>query len=374
MKKIITIFTTIILCTFAFAEGYKPVLHSKGTIRQQGFGGLYTTDKNSFEGMYANPAMLGERKKHSLFPSIQVNAAGELETGWNLIKKMKDGIQPQDIMNELSGKDRIVLKADVLPILSFGHISPVGFGWGLNTQVYADAIIPSVNKSNINVGAETVLTLGFGFKIINAEYFGLSVGATAKGFVQANAGYNGNPLEIQDYFKDIQNVPIDLTYGFGFDAGALVTIAKFLDIGVAYYDIYTPTYTTSLKLADKSVTGKSEGKIPGRLAAGVGFNIPVDGKFLSNCKIMVDYRDVFALFGQGQSARNPILELSAGIELSLFKILNFRFGISEMYPAAGFGLSFGTFKIEGSFYGRELGLEPGSAPCLNAGLNIGFNY
>ena len=57
MKKIAVIFSIFLLsASVIFAGEFKPELHTNPSVRQQGFGGFYTSDIDNFYGMYANPA------------------------------------------------------------------------------------------------------------------------------------------------------------------------------------------------------------------------------------------------------------------------------------------------------------------------------
>ena len=89
-----------------------------------------------------------------------------------------------------------------------------------------------------------------------------------------------------------------------------------------------------------------------------------------------DYNNIWPLITKQKTYRNPILELSFGTEVLLFnKVLALRAGIRDMYPAAGIGLNLGKkFKTDFSVFGKELGLEPGSNPQLNAGFSMSIKY
>ena len=87
---------------------------------------------------------------------------------------------------------------------------------------------------------------------------------------------------------------------------------------------------------------------------------------------MVDCNDLVSAFSNDPTKRNPALEFSAGTEIVFFKTIILRFGVDEMYPAAGIGIRLGAFNIDASIYGQELGYEPGARPQLNTAFSIGF--
>ncbi|MCR5612851.1 hypothetical protein [Treponema sp.] len=375
MKKYIISAAISAMCALSvFAGEFKPELHINPSVRQQGFGGFYTTDVDNFYGIYANPAALGRKRKHALFPSIDAHIAGPLAD----MLDIKDAIMNQDMakLGTIIDKNNgLKLGVDVAPLLCFGKISSWGFGWAFNTDVFVKATIPSVTLSDISAGAESVLTMGFGFPIIRTDNHMLSVGATAKGFAQIATAYNGNALEfINKISKDYKSLPAYLTAGFSFDVGAMYTLCNAIDVSVVWYDAFSMAFISQSTFGELKFNFNKNVMLDSRLAAGVAYHLPVawTNGFISSFKIMADYRNFFVLFKPGM--RNPILELSCGTELVLGNILSLRFGMQEMYPAVGVGLSFGVFKLDFSMYGRELGLEPGSAPCLNASLFLGFTY
>lgn len=375
MKKLFAIIQTVILSSvFAFGVEFTPQLHSAPSVRQQGFGGLFTTDADNYWGFYANPAMLGRHKKHSLFPGIEARVAGPLEDYGTIISSLSGGDLNalKDVINKNKG---LKLSCDVQPLLSFGHISEWGFGWGFKTQVFANASIPSATISDIEVGIENVLTLGFGLRVINTANNQLYVGATAKGFAQTAFSYTGNPLQLVNKITtDFSQIPLNFSAGYGFDVGLMYTLCHFMDVSVVCYDVFTQAFISPINIKAFKFDFSRNTIIQPRLAAGVAFNFPVEWTrgVISSAKVMVDYRDFFVFFKP--LSRNPLLELSAGLELTLANIFSVRFGMQELYPAVGVGFNFGNFKIDASLYGRELGVEPGNAPCLNASVFIGVAY
>ena len=91
MKKNLVLSGVLIFLSAIISAGeFKPSLHTAPSVRQQGFGGFYSTDLDNFYGIYANPAILGLHAKHSLFPSIDVRAAGLLKDSVNIINAVSN--------------------------------------------------------------------------------------------------------------------------------------------------------------------------------------------------------------------------------------------------------------------------------------------
>lgn len=377
MKKFAVIFSTIILsASVIFAGEFKPELHTSPSVRQQGFGGFYTTDIDNFYGMYANPAALGKRRAHSLFPGLDVQVGGPLKDTFNIINAVSamDTTALSDIIARNNGLN---LDVDVQPLLSFGHVTGFGFGWGFTTQAFVNTTIPGVALTDVDAGVEAVLTLGFAFPIVNTDNFLLSVGATAKGFAQGATTYTGSMTDLVTKLKDDPtSMPLYLSTGFTFDVGVFLSICNTIDVSAVYYNPFSMAFVSEGTIGSPSFDfdTKNIKQLDPRLAAGVAYHIPVawTNGVITSFKVMADYKNFYTLFQTGK--RNPWLELSCGTELVLGNMFAMRFGMAEMLPSAGIGFKFGTFNIDMSLYGRELGLEPGSSPCMNAAVFVGFTY
>lgn len=375
MKKILlTLF--IAFSALLFADNFKPQLHITPSVRQQGFGGFYTTDVDNFYGLYANPAMLGTHKKHSLFPGLGLTVSGPFDQ----MPDFFEGVSSQDLTNlaELLRKNNgLKFGMNVQPLLSMGHVSGFGFGWGLCTDIFMSASVPNLSRSDINIGAETVLTAGFGFPIIHTDNHLLTVGITAKGFFQMSTLFNEGIISVSSKLQnfDINDIPMYVTAGFGFDAGVYYSMCNCIDFAIVYHDPWSPAWVAKTDISNiKDFHFGSMQTLEPKLSAGIAWRVQTAATrgAITSLRIMADYKNIFTPFKK--LGRNPWLELNAGAELVLANIVSFRVGLNELYPACGIGFSFGHFKIDMSMYGKELGLEPGNSPCLNAALFIGVTY
>lgn len=375
MKKI---FLAIIFISFSFvfADNFKPQLHITPSVRQQGFGGFYTTDVDNFYGIYANPAMLGKHKKHNLYPGLAMTLSGPLGDLPDLVKFISD--QNVDKLGKMLRDNKgIKLGMDIEPFLSVGHTTEWGFGWAFNTNIFLEATIANLTRSNIYTGTESILTAGFGFPVIHTDNHLLSVGATAKGFYQIGFSFTEGILSVAQKIQDfnIKNIPVYTSIGFGFDLGIYYSLCDFIDFAMVYHDPWSPTWVSKSDIDNISKFNfDTMTTLDPKLSIGVCWKAQTAATrgAITSLKIMADYKNIFTPFKK--LGRNPWLELNAGAELVLANIVSFRVGLNELYPACGIGFSFGHFKIDMSMYGKELGLEPGSSPCLNAALFIGVTY
>lgn len=375
MKKTILRFLVFTLVSFgAAASDYVPKLHTTPSVRQQGFGGFYTTDVYNFYGIFANPATLALKKEHALFPSIDLNLAGPLKDVKNIVKSLSDG--DTTLLSKIIEKNNgLQFGMNVSPLLSFGKISPIGLGWAFNTQVFMNASVPSVALSDVNLGLESLFRLGFGFRLINTDNHFLGVGATGKAFAQFAASNTGNIIDfIQKIKNDFSSIPAYFSIGYGIDLGAYYSLCNRLDIGFTWHDALTFAHVTESTIGDlKFEFGKAQ-KLDSKVSCGVAYRFPVDWSngIITSFKVMAEYRDITNLFGD--QIRNPVLDFACGTELVVGSFVSVRAGINDMYPAFGVGLAMKNFKLDFSVYGSELGLEPGSTPCLNSSIFIGFTY
>lgn len=375
MKKILSkLIIFSFLSSFVFATDFTPTLHINPSVRQQGFGGFYTTDVDNFYGIYANPATLGTNREHGLFPSIDVNVMGPLSDIGNIISSVSKG-DTNGLSEVIRKNNGLNAGLNVLPLISFGKISPMGLGWAFNTQVFMNASIPNVSLSDINLGVESVFRMGFGFKLLNTDHHFLSVGATGKIFAQIACSYTGNVLDFIDSItNNPTSVPAHFSLGYGVDIGAYYSLCNRLDLGFTWHDVFTVAHVSSSTIENiKFKFGKGQ-ILDSKMSTGLAYRFPMEwtNGLVTSFKVMADYNDIMNLFGN--QIRNPILDFSCGAEIVFGNFLSIRAGLNEMYPAAGLGLSISNFKLDFAIYGSELGLEPGSTPCLNSSIFIGFTY
>ena len=167
--------------------------------------------------------------------------------------------------------------------------------------------------------------------------------------------------------------------GYGINAGAQYEFANFLSAGIVWNNILAPTFTTDIPLdedSDKEFTFKDarKDKLDSTLAVGFGVKIPTSFSMgiISSWTAYLDHDNILDFFAKDKIVKNPILGLSAGTEVVLFKTIALRLGINESYLAAGCGIRLAAFNIDAAVFGSELGLEPGAKPQLNAALSISF--
>ena len=379
MKKIFTILLCLVISVSLFAQE---------DVRSMGMGGNHITDYSDVYITQKNPAGLGFAEKHDLWTNTQVEIGGPLEDFMNIADNLANsdndsgddssGIEDAiiDLVKENNG---LATGLNVVGPLQFGFIKN-NFGLLFSEELFVDVNVPSISRGNVDIGLDINLLLGYGHKI-DLGIHDIALGISANLFSRAiNIGVDGSLTEIFDKVEDMDNLPATSMIGYGINAGVQYEFANFLSAGIVWNNILAPTFTTDIPLdedSDKEFTFKDarKEKLDPTLAVGFGVKIPTSFTLgiISSWTAYLDHDNILDFFAKDKIVRNPILGLSAGTEVVLFKTIALRLGINESYLAAGCGIRLAAFHIDAAVFGSELGLEPGAKPQLNAALSISFH-
>jgi len=96
--------------------------------------------------------------------------------------------------------------------------------------------------------------------------------------------------------------------------------------------------------------------------------------YMSNLKLMLDYRDIFDFWTHPATASNPLLHFGLGAEVTLLDVLAVRAGFGGGYFSAGLGMNLTAFHLDLTMFGRELSSEPGLRPQFNLIVSTLFRY
>ena len=388
---VIFIFSAVFSQTFEYDFSIPAIEHA----RDLGMGSAYVTDTETYFAFLANPASLALTGDKTLFPIVTSRLAAPYTLIPQAIVTFQD--ENSDILGfvgqSLSETKGINAAFNTAGPLCFGAIRK-GFGWGVFNETYASFDMPSLLSASLYGGNETLLRLGYGYPVKLSIPIILAVGLSADIVNKVEGLYNINSMQLMELATggDIPLtsliMPIYTSFGYGLDAGVTIKLFNMLSLSYVwddfFYGVYTqksdlinkimddPTKISSYTSADsiKTTIGSSK-----KMSAGIGFDIPlaeISNNFVSSWIVMVDCNDLISAFSNDPTKRNPALEFSAGTEIVFFNTIILRFGVDEMYPAAGVGIRLGTFNIDASIYGQELGREPGNRPQLNTAFSIGF--
>lgn len=399
MKKLYTIiFCTFVMCTAAVSQSfdYNFIMPQITFARDRGMGSAYLTDTTTYFSFLSNPASLALTGDRNLYPIINTRVAGPLE----IIPEIIDTAQSEDpdflglISKTLTGSTGINFATDIAGPLCFGAIRK-GFGWGFFNETYLSFDMPSLFSATAYGGNESLLRFGYGYPIKLPVPLTISVGLSADLVNKVEGFYRMNAFDLiglamgEDVSFASFTIPVYTTLGYGLDAGITLKAFNIISLSYVWDDFFYGQYIKRSNQAEKiledpsnftsylwtSAQTKTNIGASKNMAAGLGVDIPiadVSKNFISSWIFMVDCNDLISTFSNDPRKRHPILEFSAGTEIVFFKTIILRFGLDEMYPAAGIGIRLGAFNIDASIFGQELGSEPGSRPQLNTAFSIGF--
>ena len=383
---------TITLCTvFLFScvsfFAYTPRRIEPVDTRSEAFGGPHYTDVSSFYTLFSNPAALAFAENKTLWPPIiAFGTGGPLDKmnklAWKFITKKIDMNDQQALIDnvvDLIGDTGFSISERIGGPLTFGAIRN-NFGWGFVNTTSLNLNIFSVSRTDIRAGSGLAFVAGYAFPWDFGKGGTLSIGLSGRVGAQFETEYTQALTELMNGAFD--KIPFYLSFGGGFDIAAQYKIGAF-SIATVWQDVYSPVWTKTYVGLGALQSGKGSrfrhGKPDSKFGFGARFDIPVKdwaGDIVPEWAVYVDYNNIWPLMTKQKIYRNPILELSFGTEVLLFnKVLALRAGVNDMYPAAGVGLHLGKkFKTDFSVFGKELGLEPGSNPQLNAGFSMSIKY
>lgn len=398
MKKFYTIIVcSLVLCTAVFSQtfDYNFVMPQFQHARDLGMGSAYLTDTTTYFSFYTNPASLAFTGDRTLFTVTNARIAGPLD----IIPEVIDIIQNPEadvlgfVTDTLGETKGLNFATDITGPLFFGGIRK-GFGWGLVNETYLSFDMPSLLSATVYGGNESILRFGYGYPIKLPIPLTIAVGLSAEAVNKVEGYYRLGAFDLLKMATGGEislaslALPVYTSLGYGLDAGLTLKALNMVSLSFVWYDFFHGIYTQKADQAYKIIedpenyseylkAGASKTTIGSskKMALGVGVDVPlakITNNFISSCIVMVDCNDLVSTFANDPKKRNPILEFSAGTEVVFFKTIILRFGLDEMYPAAGVGIRLGAFNIDASIYGQELGYEPGSRPQLNTAFSIGF--
>jgi hypothetical protein len=270
---------------------------------------------------------------------------------------------------------------DVLGPLFFGYVgNGLGFGIFNNTKVRYWTWGPYPQGYSI-AEEDFVLISGYSFGIpLPAAWDStLDVGFTVPLFASARS----------DSTKDIRGLltsqltlmgliatePFTIATGAGIEVGTLYSLGKVFSVGVVARNlgiVAQRQYDTFLSFAAAGQPAVRNVPLPMDLTVGIMWSPPVKDwiGFLDGFSLMVDYRNAIDFLTYTAAATDPLLHISAGVELQLLKILYLRAGFYQMLPSFGLELDLTLFKVNLAMIGRELSTKPGGYPIFGYMLGL----
>jgi hypothetical protein len=257
-----------------------------------------------------------------------------------------------------------------------------GIGIGLLTDL--DLLLTQDGDSTTSIFVEPVFTtspvvgLSHGFRFGDSR---LIIGGDVRGILRARTPDRislSTVLEMMDGEEgsdDPMNIELDVSVGYGFDAGAIFELDGGLTVGGVVQNIGGTKMITARKtgndlqtamdthgsdvqalyddvFADPDANGYSY-QIPMSITGGVGFETP--DKEALDMRFAAEYTHTF--YEEEANIDHDTLwkNIHLGGEVSLFRFLKVRGGFNQGYLTAGVGFDLFVIELDATYYSRELG-------------------
>jgi opacity protein-like surface antigen len=345
------------------------------------YGGPHIAYSNDIATLLVNPALLKPIKQIA-FGQIGLGIQGDVfglgGVAADLVTS-SDGGKLDTRSLEKFTKDsggKVPFGLDIRLPLASGYI---GNGWGIGffNRVYTDFSLIGTNvKAAANL--DFMINFGMAFDFLQIGDHDLDWGFTTRLFNRETTLLRNGLLTIaQDADEFTKNIPFSMIFGGGLDLGLKYSYGKHLTAGLVLDDIISPSYIRNYTTDFSQFNYNNDKKfnfwgVNPRLNAGAAYTFaPLKWLEMS---VMLDYRDIVNIFNNDYSTRNPILNLGIGTEITFIKHFSIRAGLNDMLPAIGLGFDISFFKLDFSYYGKELSNEPGGMSTYAFDLDFLFRY
>lgn len=351
--------------------------------RMAALGGPHAASYSGVDAIFENPA--GFVSEHA---EIGVSALDFALTGpiFDIAGMVAGG---SDLLAGLAGlfddNGRLYVSLDALGPLAFSYVGK-GLGYGLFNRSVATINAASLLSVAYSISEEFLLAGGYAYRFDLGGRQILDIGIMPKGFVRASVGETVSLDGVMSLVSDLSSLTggsvFTMASGVGFDVGLRWSYDDTVSVGLVAHDAYSPAMVTTYTSFDdfvadpqSSMVGESVyAVVSPNLAFGVEYVFPFAflDRIGAEVTFLADYVDILDLMSA--VPRNPILNVSLGVEVRLLDILFLRGGVSDALPAAGFGIDLSAFSFSLAMYGTELGIEPGARPAFNLLVALDFRY
>jgi hypothetical protein len=357
------------------------------TPRLMALGGPHPALVDDFTSALYNPAGLRTAEPHFSIAELSAHTAGPIFDVATAVLGA-DTTDPAAILASpgfLTLLNGLGAEATLLGPISFGYVgSGVGFGFLSSTHIDLESVgaIPQITAI---ITEEIEFRAGYAFRFLLGESSALTVGALLKAVAVGAIALERSVLDLASNFdlnaESLLTEPFQLNTGVGLDAGLLVELSETWRIGLVAADLYSPVrstlYATTQDLLDSAAPAQTVNNLrPIQLDAGIAWapTLSTERGSTEKLTVLLSYRDALDFLFNPAGARNPILHVAAGVELTMLEILAWRVGFADGLFAAGVGLDLTLFHLDLSMYGSERSLQPGLRPTYNIALGLRFGF
>ncbi|HUX21500.1 MAG TPA: hypothetical protein VMW69_09680 [Spirochaetia bacterium] len=355
--------------------------------RTSAIGGAHAALADDLTTLFSNPAGFYEVQPEIRLSEITMHLQGPIfdlagVAAGGLSGNFAQLLGSSNVQNLLQS---IYASMNLIGPISFGYVGK-GLGFGIFNTTGVTFTNTAPFTIAFSAGEQLMLDGGWAFRIPLPQAWNssLDAGVMMKSGLQGISYLQKSLFELPSLFNSIglstlTGAPFYFNTLIGLDAGLRYSYKDWFSVGIVGHDIYTPVlqseYPTLQSFIDNSATPtKSNTVLPFNLSVGTLFTPdlgPLD-LIISNFKLMLDYSNALDFLLYPATARNALLNMGLGTEITLLKILELRAGFHEGLFSAGLGLDLKYFRLDASMYGTELSSEPGLQPVFN--MIVGFSF
>jgi hypothetical protein len=351
----------------------------------EAMGGAFVPIARGYEALYTNPA--GFSRKGGQLTFLNVNLGPYFLPTQEMIsfaEEMANGDGGEVSSEKISELiQSIDLSKGTGANLNAGMgFAAYGIGFGLLTDL--DLFVIQEGDTYATTVVEPLMTtsavggLSFGFNFGDSR---LIVGGDVRGILRARTP---DPISMQTILEifeeddseyDPMTQELDVSVGYGFDAGAIFELGGGLTVGGVVQNIGGTKMVTARKtgedlqlamdthgsdfqalyddvFANPDANGYSY-MIPMSITGGVGFDTP--DKEALDMRFAAEYTHTF--YNEEANIETDTLwkNVHLGGEVSLLRFLKVRGGFNQGYLTAGVGLDLFVIELDATYYSRELG-------------------
>ncbi|GHV89409.1 hypothetical protein AGMMS50267_17690 [Spirochaetia bacterium] len=357
-----------------------------------GRGGAHIAFTDNVDALFYNPAALQKARQRSLveFSPRVIGPVFELLSAIPDLDFDNIGKVVNDIVGlDPNGRNRVPIGLDLGGPLAIGYAAN-GFGWGAWNTTSISLRLNGLNALTIEEHTDLIFNGGMAFNVWETDNHNIDAGFVVKTFGRlsvpvtslnvmstALGAVSGGDFDFTALMEDL-SVPV--LVGAGLDLGVTYRWSQGLVAAMTLSDVFTGAgdvynLATLIPGGNDNVP-KRLYTVPFTVNLGAAYTMQILPSFV-DLSFMFDIHDFASMFYDYttrllENRKNGLLGLGFGVDAMFLKHYSVRLGLNEMLPAVGIGMKFGGFQFDVSFYGRELGFEPGDYPTY--ALDIGIVY
>lgn len=386
-RSILAVLIGVLVGFSAAAQDLTIMPTSITSARTSGMGGPNAALADGLSTLFSNPAGFYAATPQIRFSEIALHLQGPIFDIAGIIAGSGGG----NFASVLSSPSVQNLLQSIYA--SMGLVGPISFGYvgkGIGLGLFGGSTFTLENTAPFTVaaaiGQQLMLNGGYAFRIpLPASWnSSLDAGIMLKGGLQGVSYIEKSLFELPSVLgslgmSTLTSAPFYFNTVIGVDAGLRYSFGKILSVGLVGHNLYTPVfqslYPTMKDFLTNSATPANSTKVlPVDVAVGAVYSPKLTAlqPVLTNVKFLLDYNHALGFLLYPATARNPLLNIGIGTEVTLLRILKLRAGFYEGLFAAGLGVDLHYFTLNAAMFGSELSTQPGQQSVFNMIVGFGF--